>query len=84
MQQQMSFLNNKQQMPEMSEVLSNWLGGGKKPAKAKAVKRRWRSEGQQVKDSRLQCILTFVDNINFHLEQLFYDFKFTNYQNGYI
>ena len=45
MQQQMNFLNNpKQSMPDMSELFTNWFGGGQQPKKpalrAKQMKKR--------------------------------------------
>ena len=38
MQNQMKMLNPKQNMPEMSEILTSWLGGGSSGSKNKAVK----------------------------------------------
>jgi len=41
-QNQMNLLNAKQNMPELSELVTSWLGGGqaKKSSKPKALKKR--------------------------------------------
>ncbi|KAK7482932.1 hypothetical protein BaRGS_00025832 [Batillaria attramentaria] len=40
MQQQMNVLNQKPNMPDMSEMITNFLSGGKKPAKPKPSSKR--------------------------------------------
>ncbi|KAL8605193.1 hypothetical protein ACOMHN_031134 [Nucella lapillus] len=40
MQQQMNVLNQKPNMPDMSEMITNYLSGGKKPVKSKASSKR--------------------------------------------
>lgn len=40
MQQQMNVLNQKPNMPDMSEMITNYFSGGKKPVKSKASSKR--------------------------------------------
>ncbi|XP_025084952.1 ER membrane protein complex subunit 7-like [Pomacea canaliculata] len=40
MQQQMNVLNSKPNMPDMSEMITNFFSGGKKPVKAKSSSKR--------------------------------------------
>ena len=40
MQQQMSVLNQKPALPDMSEMITNYLSGGQKPIKAKKTTKK--------------------------------------------